>query len=134
MLKLKGISHLKQIFFLSVKYKIIAFFLKTDFMFLITSSVFFLFKPFITQPKLATLEKTAYTSAFSATGFGLNLVLTLKPLYATVINANATRPLSNGTKEPLNLFLCLFNAGETYQSISLASSLTYSNSPNLTLL
>jgi hypothetical protein len=83
-------------------------------MFLITSSVFFLFKPLITQPKLATPEKTAYTSAFPETGSGLNLVLTLKPLYATVIDANVIRPLSNGTKEPLNLFLCLFNAREIY--------------------
>jgi hypothetical protein len=83
-------------------------------MFLITSFVFFLFKPLITQLKLATLEKTAYTSVFLVTGFSLSLVLILKPLYTTVTDANATRPLNNGTKEPLNLFLCLFNAGETY--------------------
>jgi hypothetical protein len=83
-------------------------------MFLITSSVFFLFKPFITQPKLATSEKTAYISAFLATGSGLNLVLTLKPLYITVINTNVIRPLNNSIKEPLNLFLCLFNAKKTY--------------------
>jgi hypothetical protein len=83
-------------------------------MFLITSFVFFLFKPLITQLKLTTPEKTAYISVFPATGFGLNLVLILKPLYATVTSANATRPLNNGTKEPLNLFLCLFNAKETY--------------------
>jgi hypothetical protein len=103
-------------------------------MFLIISSVFFLFKPLTTQPKLATLEKTAYTSAFPATGSGLNLVLTLEPLYATVMDANVIRPLSNGTKEPLNLFLCLSNAEETYQSISSAFSLICLNSPNLTLL
>jgi hypothetical protein len=83
-------------------------------MFLITSFVFFLFKPLITQPKLATLEKTAYTSAFPATGSGLNLTLILKPLYTTVIDINVIRPLNNSTKEPLNLFLCLFNAKETY--------------------
>jgi hypothetical protein len=103
-------------------------------MFLITSSDFFSFKPLTTQPKLATLEKTAYTSAFPATSSGLNLVLTLEPLYATVIDINATRPLSNSTKEPLNLFLCLFNAREIYQSILLALSLIYLNSSNLTLL
>jgi hypothetical protein len=34
----------------------------------------------------------------------------------------------------LNLFLYLFNAGETYQLISSALSLICSNSPNLTLL
>jgi hypothetical protein len=83
-------------------------------MFLITSSGFFSFKPLITQLKLAILEKTAYISAFPATGSGLNLVLTLKPLYATVINTNVTKPLSNSTKEPLNLFLCLFNTKKTY--------------------
>jgi hypothetical protein len=83
-------------------------------MFLITSSVFFLFKPLITQLKLATLEKTAYISVFSATSSGLNLILTLKPLYTTVINTNVIRPLSNSTKELLNLFLCLFNVKETY--------------------
>jgi hypothetical protein len=83
-------------------------------MFLITSFSFFLFKPFITQPKLATLEKTAYISAFLVTGFSLNLILTLKPLYITVININAIKPLNNSTKKPLNLFLCLFNAKETY--------------------
>jgi hypothetical protein len=83
-------------------------------MFLIISSVFFLFKPLTTQPKLAILGKTAFTSAFPATGSGLNLALILEPLYATVIDANVIRPLSNGTKELLNLFLCLFNAGETY--------------------
>jgi hypothetical protein len=114
MLKPEGISHLKQIFFLSVKYKIIASFLRINFMFLIISSVFFLFKPLITQPKLVTSEKTVYISAFLVTGFGLNLILTLKPLYATVINVNVIRPLNNSTKEPLNLFLCLFNAKETY--------------------
>jgi hypothetical protein len=103
-------------------------------MFLITSFVFFLFKPFITQPKLVTSEKTAYISVFLVTGSGLSLVLILKPLYVTVTDVNATRPLNNGTKEPLNLFLCLFNAKETYQSISSAFSLTCSNSPNLTLL
>jgi hypothetical protein len=83
-------------------------------MFLIISFVFFLFKPFITQPKLATLEKTAYTSVSPATDSGLSLVLILKPLYATVTDANVTRPLNNSTKEPLNLFLCLFNVKETY--------------------
>jgi hypothetical protein len=99
---------------LSVRYEIIVSFLRTDFMFLIISFVFFLFKPLITQLKLAILEKTTYTSVFLATGFGLSLVLILKPLYVTVTDANATRPLNNGTKEPLNLFLCLFNARETY--------------------
>jgi hypothetical protein len=83
-------------------------------MFLIISFVFFLFKPFITQLKLATLEKTAYTSVSFATGSGLSLVLILKPLYATVTNANVTRPLNNSIKEPLNLFLCLFNAKKAY--------------------
>jgi hypothetical protein len=83
-------------------------------MFLIISFVFFLFKPLITQPKLATSEKTAYTSVFLTTGSGLSLILILKPLYITVTDANVTRPLNNNTKEPLNLFLCLFNAKETY--------------------
>jgi hypothetical protein len=73
-----------------------------------------LFKPFITQPKLATLEKTAYTSVSLITGSGLSLVLILKPLYTTVTDINVTRPLNNGIKEPLNLFLCLFNAKKTY--------------------
>jgi uncharacterized membrane protein len=83
-------------------------------MFLITNFVFFLFKPFITQPKLITLEKTAYISVFLATSFGLSLILILKPLYITVININITRPLNNNTKKLLNLFLCLFNAKEIY--------------------
>jgi hypothetical protein len=83
-------------------------------MFLIISSVFFLFKPLITQLKLAILEKTVFISASSATGSGLNLALILKPLYATVINTNVIRPLSNNTKKPLNLFLCLFNVREIY--------------------
>jgi hypothetical protein len=83
-------------------------------MFLITSFIFFLFKPFITQPKLAILEKTVYISVFLVTGSGLSLVLILKPLYVTVIDTNVTRPLNNSIKEPLNLFLCLFNAKETY--------------------
>jgi hypothetical protein len=83
-------------------------------MFLTTSFVFFLFKPLITQLKLATLEKTAYTSVFLITGSGLSLVLILKPLYVTVIDTNVTRPLNNSTKESLNLFLCLFNTREIY--------------------
>jgi hypothetical protein len=83
-------------------------------MFLITSFVFFLFKPFTTQPKLAILEKTAYTSVSFMTSSGLSLVLILEPLYVTVTNVNTTRPLNNSTKEPLNLFLCLFNVRETY--------------------
>jgi hypothetical protein len=83
-------------------------------MFLIISFVFFLFKPLITQLKLATLEKTAYTNVSLATGSGLSLILILEPLYITVTDTNATRPLNNNTKEPLNLFLCLFNAKETY--------------------
>jgi hypothetical protein len=83
-------------------------------MFLIISFVFFLFKPFITQLKLATLEKTAYISASSATSFSLNLALILKPLYITVIDTNIIKPLSNSTKEPLNLFFCLFNTKKTY--------------------
>jgi hypothetical protein len=83
-------------------------------MFLTISFVFFLFKPFITQLKLAILEKTAYTSVFLATSSGLSLVLILKPLYITVTNANVTKPLNNGTKEPLNLFFCLFNVRKTY--------------------
>jgi hypothetical protein len=103
-------------------------------MFLITSSGFFLFKPLITQPKLATLKKTAYTSAFSATSSGLNLVLTLKPLYITIININTIKPLNNNTKELLNLFLCLFNAKKIYQLILLAFFLICLNSLNLTLL
>jgi hypothetical protein len=48
------------------------------------------------------------------TGFSLNLTLILKPLYVTIININVIRPLSNSTKELLNLFLCLFNVKETY--------------------
>jgi hypothetical protein len=83
-------------------------------MFLITSFVFFLFKPFITQLKLAILEKGAYISAFLINGFGLNLALILKPLYVTDININIIRPLNNSTKELLNLFFCLFNAKEIY--------------------
>jgi hypothetical protein len=83
-------------------------------MFLTTSFVFFLFKPLITQLKLAILEKTAYISVSLATGSGLSLVLILKPLYTIVTDVNATRPLNNGTKELLNLFLCLFNAREIY--------------------
>jgi hypothetical protein len=83
-------------------------------MFLIISFVFFLFKPLITQPKLAILEKTAYISAFLVTGFSLNLALILKPLYITGINTNIIKPLSNNTKELLNLFFCLFNTKETY--------------------
>jgi hypothetical protein len=83
-------------------------------MFLITSFVFFLFKPFITQLKLAILKKTAYISVFFVTGSGLSLVLILKPLYITVTDTNVIKPLNNSIKEPLNLFLCLFNAGKTY--------------------
>jgi hypothetical protein len=83
-------------------------------MFLTTSFVFFLFKPFITQLKLVTLEKTAYISVSLATGFSLSLVLILKPLYITVTDVNVTRSLNNSTKKPLNLFLCLFNVKETY--------------------
>jgi hypothetical protein len=83
-------------------------------MFLITSFVFFLFKPFITQPKLTIPEKTAYISISLMTSSGLSLVLILKALYTTVININITRPLNNNTKEPLNFFLCLFNAKKTY--------------------
>jgi hypothetical protein len=83
-------------------------------MFLIISSVFFLFKPLITQLKLAILEKTAYISAFLITGFSLSLVLILKLLYITIINTNVIRPLSNSTKKPLNLFFCLFNVKKTY--------------------
>jgi hypothetical protein len=83
-------------------------------MFLIISFVFFLFKSFITQLKLATLKKTAYISVSSATSSSLSLVLILEPLYVIVTDANATKSLNNGTKEPLNLFLCLFNAKETY--------------------
>jgi hypothetical protein len=67
-------------------------------MFLITSFVFFLFKPLITQPKLATLEKTAYISVFPVTDSGLSLVLILKPLYTTVIDTNVIKPLNNSTK------------------------------------
>jgi hypothetical protein len=48
------------------------------------------------------------------TNSGLNLALILKPLYITIININIIRLLNNGTKEPLNLFLCLFNAKKTY--------------------
>jgi hypothetical protein len=103
-------------------------------MFLITSFVFFLFKPLITQLKLVTLEKTAFISVSFATGSGLSLVLILKPLYVTVTDANVTKPLNNSTKEPLNLFLCLFNVKKTYQSISSAFFLICSNSSNLTLL
>jgi hypothetical protein len=83
-------------------------------MFLIISFVFFLFKPLITQLKLATLKKTAYISIFLITGFSLSLVLILKPLYVIVTNINTTKPLNNSTKEPLNLFLYLFNAKKTY--------------------
>jgi hypothetical protein len=83
-------------------------------MFLTTSFVFFLFKPLITQLKLAISEKTAYISVFFVTDSGLSLVLILKPLYITIINTNVIRPLNNSTKELLNLFLCLFNAKKTY--------------------
>jgi hypothetical protein len=83
-------------------------------MFLIISSVFFLFKLLITQLKLTTSEKTAYISAFFITGFGLNLALILKPLYITIINTNIIKPLSNNIKKLLNLFLCLFNTKKTY--------------------
>jgi hypothetical protein len=83
-------------------------------MFLITSFVFFLFKPLITQLKLAILEKTTYTNVSFITGSGLSLVLILKPLYITVTNINATKPLNNSIKEPLTLFLCLFNTKEIY--------------------
>jgi hypothetical protein len=83
-------------------------------MFLIISSVFFLFKPLITQLKLVTLKKTAFTNAFFITGFSLNLALILKPLYVTVININVIRLLSNSIKELLNLFFYLFNARKTY--------------------
>jgi hypothetical protein len=83
-------------------------------MFLITSSVFFSFKPFITQPKLAILEKTAYISASFVTSSGLNLALILKPLYITVIDINVIKPLNNNTKKSLNLFLCLFNTKKIY--------------------
>jgi hypothetical protein len=83
-------------------------------MFLIISFVFFLFKPFITQLKLVILEKTVYISVSFVTSFDLSLVLILKPLYITVTNINITKPLNNSTKEPLNLFLCLFNVKETY--------------------
>jgi hypothetical protein len=83
-------------------------------MFLTTSFVSFLFKPFITQPKLAIPEKTAYISVSLTTGFSLSLVLILKPLYATVTDTNVTKPLNNSIKELLNLFLCLFNAKKTY--------------------
>jgi hypothetical protein len=60
------------------------------------------------------LKKTAYISAFFITGSGLSLILILKPLYITVINTNVTRPLSNNTKKPLNLFFYLFNIKGTY--------------------
>jgi hypothetical protein len=83
-------------------------------MFLIISFVFFLFKPLITQLKLAILKKTAYTSISLTTDFGLSLVLILKPLYTTVTDVNIIRPLNNSTKELLNFFLYLFNAKETY--------------------
>jgi hypothetical protein len=83
-------------------------------MFLIISFVFFLSKHLITQPKLATLEKTAYISVSLATGFGLSLVLILELLYVTATDVNVTRPLSNSTKKPFNLFFCLFNAKKTY--------------------
>jgi hypothetical protein len=83
-------------------------------MFLITSSVFFSFKPFITQLKLTILEKITYISAFFVTSSSLSLILILKPLYITIININIIRYLSNNTKELLNLFLCLFNVKKTY--------------------
>jgi hypothetical protein len=114
MFKLKDILYLKQIFFLSVKYKIIVSFLRTNFMFLIINFVFFLFKPFITQLKLIILKKTAYTSVFLIISSSLSLVLILKPLYITVTDTNVIRPLNNNTKKLLNLFLCLFNTKETY--------------------
>jgi hypothetical protein len=83
-------------------------------MFLTISFVFFLFKPFITQLKLATSEKTAYISVSLMTGSGLSLILILKPLYTTVTDANVTKPINNGINKPLNLFLCLFNVKKTY--------------------
>jgi hypothetical protein len=83
-------------------------------MFLIISFVFFLFKPLITQLKLAILEKTAYISVSLIISSGLSLILILEPLYTTVTDVNAIRPLNNSTKEPLNLFLCLFNVKKIY--------------------
>jgi hypothetical protein len=83
-------------------------------MFLTISFVFSLFKPLITQLKLAILEKTAYISVSLTTGSGLSLVLIIKPLYVTITDANVIRPLNNSIKELLNLFLCLFNTEETY--------------------
>jgi hypothetical protein len=83
-------------------------------MFLIISFIFFLFKPLITQLKLAILEKTAYISVSLITGFNLSLVLILKLLYVTVTDINIIRPLNNSIKESLNLFFCLFNAKKIY--------------------
>jgi hypothetical protein len=83
-------------------------------MFLITSFVFFLFKPLITQLKLITLEKTVYISVFLMTSSGLSLVLILKLLYITIIDINTIKLLNNNTKKPLNLFLCLFNVKKIY--------------------
>jgi hypothetical protein len=73
-------------------------------MFLTTSFFFFLFKPFITQLKLATSEKTAYINVSLITSSSLSLVLILKPLYVIVIDTNTTRPLNNNIKKPLNSF------------------------------
>jgi hypothetical protein len=81
---------------------------------LITSFAFFLFKPFITQPKLAPLVKPAYISPSPITSSGLSLVLIPESLYITVININVTRPLNNNTKKQLNLLFFLFNAKKTY--------------------
>jgi hypothetical protein len=92
-------------------------------MFLIISSVFFLFKPFITQLKLVIPKKTAYTSVSFATDSGLNLTLILKPLYITVINTNIIKLLNNSTKEPLNLFFCLFNTKNIL--VNFVSSFSY---------
>jgi hypothetical protein len=48
------------------------------------------------------------------TSFGLNLALILEPLYVIIIDTSVIKPLNNSTKEPLNLFLCLFNTKKTY--------------------
>jgi hypothetical protein len=73
-------------------------------MFLITSFIFFLFKPLITQSKLAILKKTTYISVFLATSSSLSLILILKPWYITVINVNVIRPLNNSTKKTFKPF------------------------------
>jgi hypothetical protein len=134
MLKLKDISHSKQIFFFKCQIQDNRLFFRNRLYILNNKLCLLLVQTSHNSAKNSHLRKNAYTSVSLATSSGLSLVLILEPLYVTVIDVNTTRALNNSTKELLNLFLCLFNGKETYQSISSAFSLICSNSPNLTLL